>query len=55
MSRVSPCIFLLHSLTQAKPLLSLGGVIEGGSTWEQEREQETTFGGKTQSTRLKEA
>ena len=32
---------------------TLGGVTEGGSTWEPE--QETSFrGGKTQSTRLKE-
>ena len=34
---------------------TLGGVIEGGSTWEPEREQETSFrGGKSQSTRLEE-
>ena len=31
-----------------------GGVIEGGPTWEPESEQETSFGGKTQRTRLKE-
>ena len=35
-------------------LLNPGGV-GGGATWEREREQETSFGGKTQRTRLKEA
>ena len=33
---------------------TLGGMIKGGSTWEPEQEQETSFRGKTQSTRLKE-
>ena len=32
-----------------------GRVIEGGSTWEPEHEQGTSFGWKTKSTRLKEA
>ena len=35
--------------------LTPGGVIGGGSTWEPEHEQETSFRGKSQSTRVKEA
>ena len=35
---------------------NLGGVIEGESTWEPKREQETSLkGGKTQPSRLKES
>ena len=52
-----------HDKTDAQPdepmvetiLLAPGGVMGVESTWEPEHKQETSFGGNTQSTRLKEA
>ena len=54
-------LFRDHDKMDARPdeptgetiCLILGGVIGGGSTWEPECKQETSFRGKSQSTRFK--
>ena len=61
MADVDIDLFEDHSKTEAQPdetggtIPLIQGGVGGGASWEPKREQETSFGGKTQRTRLKEA